>query len=230
MHYQAKRTVVMVGMAVALCTPGAALAAGPTLAPLARTDRGTSGFPESSRRVCYGDYAFCSAATCTPTGKQIAVNTATGHALFPAAQCTCPILHGVDEVEVEGGNMKGSCRPSSPETVWSGFWFHLATPQALSDWEDAPAPGFVCGSDLRLGNKTVNCYSFECKRAGIMNGVEVATCVCPIGETFDGTRVAPNTAFFTQAGECDASVCAQYPVSDPLGFDVTKGGECIPFR
>src|SRR5262249_50871626 len=115
-----------------------------------------------------------------------------------------------------------------PDAVWSGFWFHPTTPQAVSEWADAPAPGFVCGSDLHLGNRSVNCYSFECKRAGTINGVEVATCTCPIGETFDGTRIPPDTAFFTQASQCDRSVCSQYPVSDPIGFDdVTEGGQCI---
>ncbi len=94
--------------------------------------------------------------------------------------------------------MQGSCEPSSADTVWSGFWLNPT------------APGSVCGSDLHLGNKSVNCYSFECKRAGTINGVEVATWTCPIGETFDGTKIPPSTAFFTQAGQCGASVCSQY--------------------
>src|SRR5580700_5065036 len=74
---------------------------------------------EQSRRICDGDYAFCSAATCTPTGQQIRVNTETGYAYFPAAACTCPVIHGLDEVEVNGGNMQGSCEPPSNTTVWS---------------------------------------------------------------------------------------------------------------
>jgi hypothetical protein len=156
------------------------------------------------------------------------VNTARGHAEFPAAECTCPILHGVDEVEVEGGNMQGSCNPPTSDTVWSGFWLHATAPQELSNWQDAAAPGLVCGSDLKLGNQSVNCYSFLCQRAGTINGVEVATCTCPIGETFQGTAIAPKTAFFTQAGQCDPGVCSQYPVSDPIGFDdLNEGGQCI---
>jgi hypothetical protein len=186
------------------------------------------GFPESSRRICFGDYAFCSASTCTPNGQQIKVHTATGDAEFPAATCTCPVLHGVDEVEVEGGNMEGSCKAPDPATVWSGFWLHASTPQRLSNWQNAEAPGLLCGRDLNLGNKTVNCYSFKCKRAGTINGVEVALCACPIGETFDGTALPPATAFFTQAGQCNTSVCSQYPVSDPIGIDdLNKGGECL---
>jgi hypothetical protein len=188
------------------------------------------GFPESSRRICFGDYAFCSAATCTPNGQQIKVHTATGDAEFPAATCTCPVLRGADEVEVDGGNMEGSCKAPDPATVWSGFWLHASAPQQLSNWENAEAPGLFCGRDLNLGNQTVNCYSFKCKRAGTINGVEVATCTCPIGETLDGTALPPATAFFTQAGRCNISVCSQYPVSDPIGFDdVKKGGQCIRF-
>jgi hypothetical protein len=186
------------------------------------------GFPDSSRRICFGDYAFCSAATCTPNGRQIKVHTATGDAEFPAATCTCPILHGVDEVEVEGGNMEGSCKAPDPKTVWSGFWLHVSTPQQLSNWQSAEAPGLFCGRNLKLGNQTVNCYSFKCERAGRINGVEVAACTCPIGETFDGTAIPPDTAFFTQAGQCNVSVCSQYPVSDPVGFDdLKKSGQCI---
>jgi hypothetical protein len=184
-------------------------------------------FPKD-RRICYGDYAFCSASTCTPTGGQILVNTATGQASFPAASCTCPILHGLDEVEVDGGNMTGSCYTPNAATVWSGFWPHATTPQQLANWQDVAAPGLICGSDLMLGNKSVNCYSFSCQRAGTINGVQVATCTCPIGETFDGTPIAPDTAFFTQAGQCSVSYCSQYPVSDPIGFDdLTQSGECF---
>jgi hypothetical protein len=40
-------------------------------------------------------FALCAASTCTPTGKQITVRTATGGtAVFPEADCTCPILFG----------------------------------------------------------------------------------------------------------------------------------------
>ena len=112
--------------------------------------------------------------------------------------------------------------------VWSGFWPHPTTPQQLANWQDVPAPGLICGSDLMLGNKSVNCYSFLCKRAGTINGVPVATCTCPIGETFDGTPISADTAFFTQSGQCSVSYCSQYPVSDPIGFDdFTQSGQCF---
>jgi hypothetical protein len=185
-------------------------------------------FGQFQRRVCQGDYAFCSASTCTPNGGLIRVNTATGHAYFPSATCTCPIINGLDEVEVDGGNMQGSCQAPSPSTVWSGFWPHATTPQQLADWQDVDAPGLICGSELNLANQSVNCYSFLCQRAGTVNGVPVANCNCPLGENFDGTPIAPGTAFFTQAGQCNVSYCSKHPVSDPIGFDDLKNtGECF---
>src|SRR5215468_10302235 len=42
---------------------------------------------------CPGNYALCSASTCTPTGNKIQVNGATQ--LFPEANCTCPVFSGV---------------------------------------------------------------------------------------------------------------------------------------
>jgi len=100
MPYRVKQTFIAaaIGLSATLGASSAALAAGLLSFSGLPAGFGTGNFPESSRRLCFGDYAFCSAATCTPTGKLIAVNTATGHAWFPAAECTCPILHGVDEV------------------------------------------------------------------------------------------------------------------------------------
>jgi hypothetical protein len=158
----------------------------------------------------------------------IRVNTATGFAEFPAVTCTCPVFHGIDDVEVQGGNMRGSCDAPTPDTVWSGYFPMGSMPQAVSGWANASSPGLLCGSDQMQGSQAANCYSFLCTKAGKLNGVDVATCTCPIGEAFDGTAVPPNTAFFTQAGQCAISVCSEHPVSCPLGFDDIKtGGECI---
>lgn len=69
-------------------------------------------------------------------------------------------------------------------------------------------------------------YSEYCLNGGIEQ--EVATCTYPIGETFDGTPIPPDTAFFTQAGQCSVSYCSQHPVSDPIGFDdLKRSGECF---
>ena len=112
--------------------------------------------------------------------------------------------------------------------MWSGFWPHPTAPQQLANWQDVAGPGLICGKDLMLDNKSVNCYSFSCQRAGTIDGVPGATCTCPIGETFDGTSVPADTAFLTQAGQCSVNDCSQYPVSDPIGFDdFTQSGQCF---
>ena len=58
-------------------------------------------------RWCPGEFALCAASTCTPTGRKIEVNTATGHAPFDEAKCTCPIFPGPGLADVNGGNMEG---------------------------------------------------------------------------------------------------------------------------
>ena len=50
---------------------------------------------------------------------------------------------------------------------------------ATRQLEDVEAPGLICGKDLMLGDKSVNCYSFLCTRAELMNGVPVATGPAP---------------------------------------------------
>jgi hypothetical protein len=185
---------------------------------------------QHDNRLCVGDYALCAASTCTPTGGQILVNTATGKASFPAATCTCPIFNGEDIVDVNGGNMTGTCQPPSTGSIWSGYWPKAEMPQQLSDWQTANSPGLLCGEDQMQGNQFANCFSFLCVRSGKINGVEVATCTCPIGESQEGTPVPADTAFYTQAGQCSTAFCSQHPVSLPLGLDdVKQGGQCFQF-
>src|SRR5262245_22195499 len=51
----------------------------------------------------------------------------------------------------------------------------------------------ICpASPIRM-NTFANCFSFACERAGKINGVEVANCFCPIGESLTGTVVNPGT-------------------------------------
>src|SRR5215831_18836374 len=55
-------------------------------------------------RFCQGYFALCAASTCTPTGKQIAVNTITGRTRnFPEADCTCPVILGPSLANLSGG-------------------------------------------------------------------------------------------------------------------------------
>jgi len=66
-------------------------------------------------QLCNGYFALCAASTCTPTGKQIAVNTPTGGTRnFPEADCTCPVILGPSLANLAGGNMQGSCDPPGP--------------------------------------------------------------------------------------------------------------------
>jgi hypothetical protein len=171
---------------------------------------------------CNGDFALCAASTCTPTGGTIAVNTATGTELFPAAQCTCPVFSGSAIADLNGGNMHGSCAPPSRNGVWSIFSLMGHIPQAINDWSrgkvKSAAPPLLCPAKLGLGTEFVNCFSFACERAGRIHGVEVATCVCPLGESLDGESVPANTAFLTQAGQRNPDICSQHPVAGPISF------------
>jgi hypothetical protein len=179
-------------------------------------------------QFCNGDFALCAASTCTPTGGMIAVNTATGTAPFPAAQCTCPIFPGPAIGDLNGGNMQGSCAPPSSNGVWSLYSLKTHIPQEINNWsrgkKDSAAPPLVCPANLGLGTQFANCFSFACVRAGKIHGVEVATCVCPLGESLEGKTVGANTAFLTQAGQRNEDICSQHPVSGPISFGDMQGG------
>ena len=178
-------------------------------------------------QICGGYFALCAASTCTPTGGQITVRTATGGtATFPEADCTCPVLLGPSIANLAGGNMQGSCEPPAdqPGTIWSTFQPRPNIPQALTNWVPTPpeaaAPPLFCPKSPPLGNQLVNCFSFLCDSLTYIPGtdVPVATCHCPIGESLAGTPVPPHTAFLTQAGQGDPAYCAMNPVSGPLSI------------
>jgi hypothetical protein len=170
-------------------------------------------------QICSGYFALCAASTCTPTGKQITVRTATGGtATFPEADCTCPVVLGPSIANLAGGNMQGSCEPPRPDTIWSTYQPRPNIPQALTDWVPAPAPPLFCPKRLGLGNQLVNCFSFLCDSQTYINNAPVVTCHCPIGESLAGTAVPPHTAFLTQAGQGDEEFCAMHPVSGPISL------------
>ena len=169
-------------------------------------------------QICHGYFALCAASTCTPTGKQITVRTATGGtATFPEADCTCPVVLGPSIANLAGGNMQGSCEPPRPDTIWSTYQPRPNIPQA-PDWVPAPAPPLFCPKRLGLGNQLVNCFSFLCDTQTYINNAPVVTCHCPIGESLAGTAVPPHTAFLTQAGQGDEEFCAMHPVSGPISL------------
>jgi hypothetical protein len=172
-------------------------------------------------QICGGYFALCAASTCTPTGKQITVKTATGGtATFPEADCTCPVILGQSIANLAGGNMQGSCEPPKPGEIWSTYQPRPNIPQALTNWvptlPEAAAPPLFCPKHVGRGNKLVNCFSFLCDSQTYINNVPVVTCHCPIGESLAGTPVSPHTAFLTQAAQGDQATCAIYPVSGPI--------------
>jgi hypothetical protein len=185
------------------------------------TDWGARAADEHQFQICHGYFALCAASTCTPTGKKIRVNVSgDGTALFPEADCTCPVFSGNAIADVVGGNMQGSCEPPSSEQIWSLYSVRREIPQEINGWvptgPEAAAPFLFCSKDLNLGNQLVNCFSFACDSLRYINGVPVATCHCPIGESLSGMQVPAHTAFLSQAGQGDQAFCAQHPVAGPI--------------
>ncbi len=175
-------------------------------------------------RLCSGYYALCAASTCTPVpGKMIRVNvTSGGYAWFPQVDCTCPVFSGQGLGDVNGGNMKGSCKPPGPGQIWSLYSPKKHIPQEITNWvptgPDADAPPQVCPASLGQGDKLSNCFSFACDSETWINDVPIVTCHCPMGESFAGTPVARFTAFATQAGQGKIRACFQHPVSVPISL------------
>jgi hypothetical protein len=181
--------------------------------------------------ICVGDFALCAASTCTALpGVTIAVNTATGTAPFPAAECTCPIFNGPALADLNGGNMQGSCDPPPNNGVWSLYLPTGQIPQEINNWnpgkKQSAAPIQVCGS-----GSFANCFNFACTRAGKVKGnLEVASCICPINESLEGTPASP--PFATPAGQCNQEVCSGtpgIPVGAPFPFDNLQPGQCLSF-
>ncbi len=189
----------------------------PTGPALAQTSSATTGH---DYQFCSGYYALCAASTCTPTGKMITVRvTSGGFARFPEVECTCPVFSGRGLGDLNGGNMRGSCKPPGDGQIWSLFSPKPHIAQEINNWvptgPEADAPPQVCP---RGGNHLSNCFSFACDHENWTNNVPVVTCHCAEGELFAGTPVAPTTPFATQAGQGKRSFCAQYPVSVPISL------------
>ena len=104
--------------------------------------------------------------------------------------------------------------------IWSLYSPMSQIPQEINNWnqgkkKSAASLNTCLESD---SNTFANCFSFACVRSGKINGVEVATCFCPIGEQPDGEEVDPGTAFDTQAGQGSEDICSQLPVGAPFPF------------
>ena len=157
--------------------------------------------------ICDGQYALCAASTCKPTGKTI---TGTSGITYPEVECRCPILKGRAIADTAAGNMQGSCAATDDKHVWSLFAPKLFYPQEASDFSKKPkdmkATLQKCDASLNLGNKSSNCFSWNC-----LKGADgIAVCLCPTGQ------VPAATTFLTEAGQGNPDICSQYPVSLPI--------------
>ncbi len=212
------------GFAILCCgLSNAALSLTALLLMCSMTDGVARAADEHDFQICHGYFALCAASTCQPTGRKITVNVSgDGTAPFDEADCTCPVFSGNAIADLVGGNMQGSCKPPSSEQIWSLYSVRGEIPQEKNGWvptgPEALAPGLFCGKNLNLGNQLVNCFSFACDSLRYINGVPVATCHCPIGESLGGSKVPANTAFLTQAGQKDKAFCAKHPVAGPISF------------
>jgi hypothetical protein len=213
-HAASKNTLLktLLGLnALLLCATGSALA---------QISSATTGH---DYQLCSGYYALCAASTCTPTGKMITVRvTSGGTAEFPEVECTCPVFSGEGLGDLNGGNMQGSCEPPGPGEIWSLYSPKKDIPQQINNWAPtgpaAAAPPQVCPASLGQGDELSNCFSFACDSETWIKNVPVVTCHCPMGESFAGTPVAPDTAFTTQAGQGKQRFCFKHPVSVPLSL------------
>jgi hypothetical protein len=178
--------------------------------------------------LCPGEYAYCGASTCRPTGRKIKVKVDGGKKTkeYDESECKCPIItkemavqNGVELAAfaaLEEGNMKGSCARPGPGKIWSiaGVGMQL--------WpQESTQPPFqtaqVAYQQCPAGTKGSNCWNYECKiDPKPINGVKVATCFCAIGSSYLGQPVDPNLIIMTGAGSHypnPSTACSQYPVS-----------------
>ena len=184
--------------------------------------------PPTGVTTCSGEFALCAASTCTPVldsqgqQKMIQVRVAGGGlASYPEMSCVCPILKGKSIADVNSGNMRGSCAAPSKNGVWSLYSFRQHIPQASNGWATSPlaktqVTGQVCAGAPNVSAPVVNCFSFACSPAKSINGVKLADCRCPLGETLNGGPVAVGQGFITDAGQGNPAACGQFPVGGPI--------------
>ena len=176
--------------------------------------------------TCKGDFALCAASNCTPvlnadgTPKMIRARVSGGGvASYPEMSCLCPILKGGAAIaDLNGGNMRGSCAAPSKNGVWSLYSFRQHIPQAVNGWATSPpsktkVTGQVCTVAATAAPPVVNCFSFACSPAKSINGVKLADCRCPLGETLDGGPVALGQSYITDAAQCALAVGGPIPAA-----------------
>ena len=192
----------------------------------------SKGVTKTGLSQCRGEFAYCGSSTCKPTGKMIKVKEDGGKYTreYPEAVCTCPVITKQiacqNGSELTGfatlneGNMNGSCNPPSKGTIWS----YASATITMYPQESTNPPFQMKEAGIQTcpagSGQTVNCWDFLCKRDGKkVNGVEVATCSCPIGESILGHPAKASDDFITGAGAYysnPSQACAMYPVSFPI--------------
>jgi hypothetical protein len=145
--------------------------------------------------TCTGEFAFCGASPASPTGRSITVRTASGTAQFREAVAICPIVKGTALADLNGGNMKGSCK-APKGGVWSLFFPFKEVPQAPS-WATAPTNPHTFTTTEAY--QMTNMFSFSCKKANVVNGVRLSNCYGPINENLDGTHLPVGALVFSGA-------------------------------
>ena len=113
---------------------------------------------------------------------------------------------------------RATCKvPAHPLTaIMYGVCLHpncsprLHYPQEASNFsknpKDTKAVVQKCDASLNLGNKSSNCFSWNC----VKGADGIAVCSCPTGQ------VAAATTFLAEAGQGNPAACSQYPVSLPI--------------
>lgn len=192
---------------------------------------------QPSPQYCYGRYALCAASTCALTGREIStrvVSSTTGQLqgfrIYPEAVCTCPVLDG--KFQASGANlgqMQGRCDQPGPNQVWS-LYSPMPVPQAMHSYSltqpDQRPLVQVCAA--KKGRSFANCFGFKCVlNPETVNGIQMATCYCPINDDTYGNPVpAGSSAFKNEAGQCDQNYCSLLPASVPYSPS-TAGGACL---
>ena len=155
----------------------------------------TSAVSAAEFSTCTGEFAFCGASPASPTGRSITVRTASGTAQFREAVAICPIVKGTALADLNGGNMKGSCK-APRGTVWSLFFPFKEVPQAPS-WATAPTNPHTFTTTQAY--QMTNMFSFSCKKANVVNGVRLSNCYGPINENLNGTHLPVGALVFSGA-------------------------------
>lgn len=229
-----KNTLVSTATAKAALEAGMLSAKVSNLKGLVQTTNAAIQICDESNTTNNSQFALCAASTCTATGGQITVTTASGGtASFPEMKCTCPVVTGTSIADVKGGNMQGSCATPTPTTkypkpIWSLFSLTQSFPQqsATPAYTSNAASSQICpGTGTQM---VTNCWSFECTIDPVQtNGVTTATCYCPLGENLSGGAVAAGTPFYTEAGGAAATAagkadaCNYNPVGAPFALPAT---------